>query len=269
MGEYQANSAYKQSQSKELTPGSRTQEEQKENDFARWRHDSPLGFLAGGDVGRVLLRLTARHAQRAPLSGFHRGEMLGGEYDLPDMLGVVTHLTIDGLHHGVRFRANLDSAVEVRVRQSFEGPEENFPTGFPQRQQLSSARGRRLEFRVAIAVGLFAVGGQEVRPARLHVAGEVFDDGGDGVGFGIQRGKQAFVRALLQGAIAKLLVGVKKTDRIPYIRCRELVRHELDCTLGAKTVLVIRFLFAYIRAAQESMNLGGCHVYRRNAVTGI
>src|SRR5215472_11119393 len=54
--------------------------------------------------------LSARNTQRLPLA---RTEMLGQEHDLPEVLGVVRDLAIDGLQDGVRFAADRHPAHYV------------------------------------------------------------------------------------------------------------------------------------------------------------
>jgi hypothetical protein len=71
----------------------------------------------------------------------------------------------------------------------------------------SSAR-LQFELRVAMAVRLFAVRGEEVAPARAHVARHVFHDDGDAVGFLVRRVEEIAVRIrqLRQRIFRQLLV---------------------------------------------------------------
>ena len=46
--------------------------------------------------------------------------MFGEQNDLAAVVAVVRDLTVDGLHHGVRFAANGDGAHEVGIGERFE-----------------------------------------------------------------------------------------------------------------------------------------------------
>ena len=128
--------------------------------------------------------------------------MLGDENHLPHVVSIVPELAVDRLHHRVRFASNERRPAEITVCQRREGVERVFPTRFPERQQLSPGWRRRFELRIAIAVGLLAVGLEEISSARPHVAGEVLHDDRDGIGLRVQCGEQRFVRRLRDSAIA-------------------------------------------------------------------
>ena len=85
--------------------------------------------------------------------------MLGEKYDLAYVVGIVGYLAIDGLHDGVRFAADQDFAGKIGIGERGESVKNISPTGFPLGDELIAGRGWRFEFGVAIAVGLFAVGG--------------------------------------------------------------------------------------------------------------
>ena len=85
------------------------------------------------------------------------------------------------------------------------------------------------EFAVAIAVGLFAVGGEEVGPAGAHVAGHVFHDDRDGVGFFIDGDEELLVCDLLHGAFGELLVVAKHREGVFEVRRGELRCHAVQC----------------------------------------
>jgi hypothetical protein len=70
-------------------------------------------------------------------------------------------------------------------------------------QESLAGGGRIREFGVAVAVGLFAVGGEEVGPARAHVARHVLYDDGDGIGFAVERGEKLFVGCLVDCALGQ------------------------------------------------------------------
>ena len=140
--------------------------------------------------------------------------MLGEKNDLAHVVRIVSHLAIDGLGDGVGFVANEDSAAEVSVGERGEGVEDEFPTGFPLGDEFVARRGGQFEFGVAITVGLFAVGGEEIRPAGAHIAGHVFDDDGDGVGFRVEGYVQRLVGNLRDGALGEVFVSVQHTDGV-------------------------------------------------------
>src|SRR5258707_6297418 len=102
--------------------------------------------------------------------------MLGEEYDLTDVVSVVADLAVDGLHHGVRLGADRDGTGQILILQSIERIETNFPASFPQGDQTRTRLRRSFKFGVAVAIGLFAVGGQKIGPTRAHVSSHVLDD---------------------------------------------------------------------------------------------
>ena len=67
--------------------------------------------------------------------------------------------------------------------------------------------------------------GEEIGPARPHVAGHVFDDDGDGIRFRIEGGEQAGVGTLLDGAITQTFVIAQKIAGIFGVRGGKLVCH--------------------------------------------
>lgn len=73
---------------------------------------SSLGGLAGSDSSVELGGFFAWDGECRPLAGL-RGKMLGQESDLADVVGVMRYLAIDGLHHGMRLRANIDGASQI------------------------------------------------------------------------------------------------------------------------------------------------------------
>ena len=139
------------------------------------------------------LRLNSAEPLRGTLSvcQWSPAEMLRQQNDLADVMRIVGELAIDGLHHGVLFAANGDGAGQVGVGERLQRGEEAGPARFPHRQEFGARCGRLFEFAVAIAVGLLAVGGEEVGPARAHVAGHVLHDGRNGIAFVIERGDRA------------------------------------------------------------------------------
>lgn len=141
------------------------------------------------------------------------------------MVGIVSYLAIDGLHDGMGFAADQDFAAEVGVGERGEGVEETFPAGFPLGEELVAGCSGGFEFGVAAAVGLFAVGGEEVRPAGAHISVEMFDDDGDGIRLSIKGDGQRLVRSLRDGAFAEVFVIAEQAGSVEEVGVCELVRH--------------------------------------------
>jgi hypothetical protein len=186
---------------------------------------SALGSFAGGDVGGELGGVAARDAEGLPLAGFGGGHVFCGEDDLADVHGVVGDLAVDRLHDGVRLGADQDGAREIGVGEGLDRVENVLPAGAPHGHQLFAGFGSVFELGVAIAVGLFTIGGEEIAPARAHVADHVFDDDGDGVRVGIEGGEEMFVGALVHGALGELFVLAEEGERILNVGRGKFVWH--------------------------------------------
>src|SRR5271169_4661892 len=125
----------------------------------------------------------------------------------------------------MRLGANRHGSREVGFRERFERIEDVFPATFPLLDQFGARRGWSLKLRVPVAIWLLTIGGQEVEPARAHIARQVFDNGGDGIGLRVEGDEERFIRALRHRSIAQLFVVTKETDGILQIRGVELVWH--------------------------------------------
>src|ERR1700723_1987016 len=97
------------------------------------------------------------------------------------MRSVVRHLAVDGLHYRMRLVADGYDFGEVVVGEGIESVEQNRPPGIPSSQKLRARFRPFFEFAGAIAIGFFAVTREKIGPTRAHVAGEMFNDDGDGV----------------------------------------------------------------------------------------
>src|ERR1700678_1352704 len=64
---------------------------------------STLARFTGANAAGKFRGCAARHAQVLPSI---MAQVLSQKYDLSAMVGVMRHLPVDGLHHGVRFPAN-------------------------------------------------------------------------------------------------------------------------------------------------------------------
>src|ERR1039458_8537623 len=149
-------------------------------------------------------------AQRTPLAVL---VVFGKQHDLSHVARVVRDLAADGLHHGVGFAADRDAAAEVCVRQRLERAEHAIPARLPKRHQHLAGGRRLLELGVAMAVRLLSIGGQEVRPARAHVAGHVLNNDGNRICFGVERGEKLLVGDLRHSAFGELLVLAEQGQR--------------------------------------------------------
>src|SRR5258708_4577266 len=117
----------------------------------------------------------------------------------------------------MRLGANGYRARRILVAQWLERIEEKLPAALPEFHQFSANLGRLFEFSVAVAVGLFAVGGEKIFPARTHVAGHVFHDDGDAIGLFVKRGEKSFVGTLRKRALDEFLVIAKQLGGVFYI----------------------------------------------------
>lgn len=121
-----------------------------------------LAELAGIDLAIELGGFIARYAERLPAIA---GEVLGEQDYLAHMVRIVRELAVDSLHDGVCLAADRDSKGEIGFCERLEGGEDTRPAVFPIGDE-GVTRGRGIdELAVAIAVGLFAVSGEEVGPA--------------------------------------------------------------------------------------------------------
>lgn len=145
--------------------------------------------------------------------------------DLSDMIRVVSHLPVDCLHDGVVLAANCDGAHKVVRAQRFNRVERDLPTLLPISQHFSARRfGQHNKFQVTVAFRFLAVAGQEISPARQHVAGHVLEVNGDAVRLFIDRAKEIFVVDLRKGAFRKLLVTAKSSQRVCEIMLADRLR---------------------------------------------
>src|ERR1700730_9326862 len=83
------------------------------------RPDSTVLPLAGFSSKHATIevrRSLARYAQRLPIVMF---QMLCEKQDLSAMVGVVSNLAIDGLHHRMGFSTNGYRPLEIVVRERF------------------------------------------------------------------------------------------------------------------------------------------------------
>lgn len=195
-----------------------------------------LAALAGGDLLVEFRRPVSRNTQRLPVIV---SEMLGQHHNLPDMVSVVRHLPVDGLHDRMRFPADRHRAPEVGIRQRIERMEDAIPAilpGFHQRR----ARGRRVhELGVAIPIRLLAIGSKEIGPPRSHIAGHMLYYRRNGIHFAVERGVELLVGHLIHGALREFLVIAEQIERILEVGGREFQSHALIITAETNHTLAI------------------------------
>src|ERR1035437_4532226 len=119
--------------------------------------------------------------------------------------------------------------VTVRARSvSSSGPRARQTESQPSSHSfISSARAAagRAELAVPLAIRLLAVGGQEIRPSRPHVARHMFDDERDGIHLAVQRDGEFRIVDLRHGVFGQFLVIAEERKRILQVRSGELKCH--------------------------------------------
>src|SRR5436305_15266533 len=110
--------------------------------------------------------------------------MLGEIDDLAKVIGIVRDLPVDGLDDGMILSTDFNNPHKVVGSQWFDCIKDASPTLLPVREYLG-LRGawQHYKFQIAFAVWLFAIGSQEISPARKHAAGNVLHVDGDAVSF--------------------------------------------------------------------------------------
>jgi len=187
--------------------------------------DLPFRPLPRRHFRRKLLRLPSRNAQRFPFLPRLRREMFREKHNLPHVMRVMRHLTINRLHHRVRRRPNRNCLRQIRVRKRLQRIEKIFPTAFPHLHHLRACLRRRFKFRVAVPVRFFPVRGQKIPPARPHIPRHMFHDDRDGIRLRIQHHKQPFVRTLRHSTVPQPFVLPENARRVLQVRRCELVCH--------------------------------------------
>src|SRR5450759_525310 len=182
----------------------------------------PLAVFARRDFPVEFRRFVLGHGERLPLPGT---KVFGQHNNLPDVVGIMSHLPVDGLHHRVFLAADGHRASDIGLAQRTQRAPYAIPAVLPEPHHLR-ARGRRLdELAVPLAVRLLAIGGQKIRPSRPHVPRHVFDNLRDGIHLAVERQTELFIRDLRHGVFAQFLVIAKQRERIFQVRCCELECH--------------------------------------------
>jgi hypothetical protein len=136
--------------------------------------------------------------------------MLGQKDNLPDVLRVVRDLPVDGLQDGMGLAADGYGAHDVIRFKRIDGAEDAGPSLFPPRHYFCArGRGAQFKFPVAKAIRLFSIRREEIRETRAHVAGYMFDQNRDRVGFPIESDEEVLIAQLRHGAFAHALVPVQ------------------------------------------------------------
>lgn len=150
-----------------------------------------------------------------------RGEMLGQEDDLADVVAVVGELAVDGLDDAVRLGPDEDRHPQILLVEGRQGLEQAAPPLLPEVQEhLPGGAGGHLELGIAVAAGLFAVGMEEVGPPRAHVARHVLDEDRQAVGLGVEGREEVLVAHLGQGPVAEILERAELIDNVCQVERR-------------------------------------------------
>ena len=139
--------------------------------------------------------------------------MFSQEDNLANVIGVVHQLAVDGLNNRVLFAANQNLLSQILGAQGLKRAKKALPTAVPViKYRVLAGFGINHKLYIAIAAGLFTVGGQKIGPAREHVAGHVLHDDGNAVAFLVERDEELVFVELFQRLLGKLLVGAQTRD---------------------------------------------------------
>src|SRR5271165_4104989 len=124
---------------------------------------SLLRLLFLQQVRVVGLALALGNAQRFPL---HARQVFRQENDLPNVIGVMNHLAVDGLQYRMWFAANRNRALQVVSTKRIEHLKDQLPILLPGNEHLLTL-GIVVhdEFAVTVAVWFLAIGGKKVGEA--------------------------------------------------------------------------------------------------------
>ena len=151
----------------------------------------------------VHLRITSGNRQGCPL---RIAAHFADKNDLSHVVRIMRQLAVNGFHHGVAHVADVDRALQIGVGERLQRIEQAFPARIPLGHHFRAGGGIVFEFRVPVSGFLFAVGGEEIRPARQHVSPQVFDNHSDAVAFRVVLPEQLVVGKLREGLFAEVFV---------------------------------------------------------------
>jgi hypothetical protein len=150
--------------------------------FGHYAVHSALRFPTRNNVSVECSGFSAWDSERSPMIGRKVFRKID---NLPDMIRIVSDLAVDSLHDGMGFGADRDSASQISVGERLERIENVLPATFPDLQQFRARFWGIFKFRVAVAVGLFAIRSEKIHPAGAHISGKMFDDDRNGVGLAL------------------------------------------------------------------------------------
>src|SRR5579883_2381431 len=168
----------------------------------RWR-PLPLADLAGRHSLIKIAGFPARNRKRFPLCS---AEMFRQHDNLTGVIGIMRQLAVHGLHDRVGFTADGDGARKIAFGEWLERTKKAVPTFLPDLHQLLARRGRLHELRIAIAVGFFAIAGEEIRKTGSHIPSHVLYDNRDRIHLVVQDAHQLVVPDLLDGSLGELSI---------------------------------------------------------------
>jgi hypothetical protein len=108
--------------------------------------------------------------QPLPIAGVNEP---GDQHDLADVIGRVGQRALDGERDRMRLAADGDGFFDVDLRERLDRVSPRLPAAVEKFHQRRSIVGPIFEFRVAVAIGLFAIGREKVGPPTEQVAAEV------------------------------------------------------------------------------------------------
>lgn len=121
---------------------------------------------------------TGRNGEPLPFAAVHEA---GEQHDLSHVICRVGERPLDRLRHRVLFATNGHGFCEILGRERFNALPARLPAFVEEGHERRSVLGPILEFTIAVASGLLAVGRQKVGPAAQQIAAQVPQDHGDAV----------------------------------------------------------------------------------------
>jgi len=118
-------------------------------------------------------------------------------------MGVVGDLSDDSPHRLNRFGPDVGHLAQVVIGEAVKSVKHKLPARVPPPHQIFACIGRsNYKLGVAVAIRLLTIGVKEIRPARSHVAGDMFDQDRYTVGLRIDLMKELILGQLLHGTLA-------------------------------------------------------------------
>ena|GEM_PF-3660201 len=168
--------------------------------------------------------------------------MFGEENDLAYVMGVVCNLSYNSLRYRMSFATDGDGARQVSILEWLKSGKDALPSGFPQLRDLGPGGRRRFKLGIPVAIRLFTVACQEIRPTRTHISRKVFHNNGDRIGLRIERLGELGFRHLRDGCFPKRFISAEfgeagfETRRLVWHRRDYKPRQRCSCSFLLKFV---------------------------------